>query len=279
MTLRLWLSDFLKSISISTAMNSLLILAGLLLIQWAPEHWWIWVWAFILAYSIFIMYLSPYVIEPLFNKFAPIDDESLRERIIRLTDKVGIHVGRILKMDASKRSRHTNAYFTGIGKTKRIVLFDTLLSGMDQDEIIAVLAHEIGHWKGRHILKMMVISGCVSLVALFLTFRLAQSDLLLRLFNISEDTLFAKLFTISFLAGIVGTPLKWFMSWLSRRHEREADRTSYELTSDGERMVSALVKLSKENLSNLYPHPLYAALYFSHPPVLERIRYIRSLSE
>ncbi len=277
MTPRLWLSDFLKSISISTAMNSLLILAGLLLIQWAPDSWWIWVWTFILVYSIFFMYISPYVIEPLFNKFAPIDDESLRERIIRLTDKVGIHVGRILKMDASKRSRHTNAYFTGIGKTKRIVLFDTLLSGMDQDEIIAVLAHEIGHWKGRHILKMMVISAIVSLVALFLTFRLTQSDLLLRLFNISTDTLFVKLFIISFLAGIVATPLKWFMSWLSRRHEREADRTSYELTSDGERMVSALVKLSKENLSNLYPHPLYVAIYYSHPPVLERIRYIRSL--
>ncbi|HLF87006.1 MAG TPA: M48 family metallopeptidase [Nitrospiria bacterium] len=278
MTPRLWLSDFLKSISISTAMNSLLILAGLLLIQWAPDSWWIWVWAFILAYSMFIMYISPYVIEPLFNKFAPIDDESLREKIIRLTDKAGIHVGRILKMDASKRSRHTNAYFTGIGKTKRIVLFDTLLSGMDQDEIIAVLAHEIGHWKGRHILKMMVISAIVSLVALFLTFRLTQSDLLLRLFNISTDTLFAKLFIISFLAGIVGTPLKWLMSSISRRHEREADRTSYELTSDGERMVSALVKLSKENLSNLYPHPLYVAIYYSHPPVVERIRYIRSLA-
>ncbi|MBI3593246.1 MAG: M48 family metallopeptidase, partial [Nitrospirae bacterium] len=136
MTIGLWAADFIKSLLISSIMMSLIIFAGLWLIQWSPNYWWFWVWGFLFVFSIFIMYISPYIIEPLFNKFTPIDDESLKERISKLTDKAGIHASRILRIDASKRSRHTNAYFTGIGKTKRIVLFDTLLGSMGHDEIL-----------------------------------------------------------------------------------------------------------------------------------------------
>lgn len=279
MTLKLWLSDFLKSFLISTVMMTFLIFAALFLIQFDPDYWWLWVWSFLFAYSIFIMYISPYVIEPIFNKFTPVDDESLKEKIIRLADKAGIHTTRILKMDASKRSRHTNAYFAGMGKTKRIVLFDTLLGNMRHDETIAVLAHEMGHWKKKHLIKTMVILEIFSLIAIYLFFRLVQIDLLLKLFNINTDTLFAKLLIISFLGGIITLPLRWLLNSFSRRNEMEADRISYELTENKEDMVSALVKLSKENLSNLYPHPLYVAIYYSHPPVVERIRYIRALSE
>lgn len=279
MTPRLWVSDLAKSILISTLMMSILIFAALFIIQFDPDYWWLWVWSFLLAYSIFIMYISPYVIEPIFNKFTPVDDESLKEKIVRLAEKVGIHASRILKMDASKRSRHTNAYFTGIGKTKRIVLFDTLLGNMSHDEIISVLAHEIGHWKKKHLVKTMVLFESISLIAIYLSFILVRSDLILRLFNISHDTLFVKLLILSFLSGILALPLRWIGNSMSRRHEREADQVSYELTVDKEGMVSALVKLSKENLSNLYPHRLYVALYYSHPPVLERIRYIRGLQE
>ena len=277
MTFRLWISDFLKSLILSIVIASLVLFAGLWLMQWSPNHWWFWVWVFLFFFSIFMMYLSPYVIEPLFNKFTPIEDESLKGRIMAITEKAGIHVSRILRIDASKRSRHTNAYFTGIGKTKRIVLYDTLLEGMAHNEILTVLAHEIGHWKRHHLLKTIVILEAASLAALSLCSGLIQSDLLTTLFHISEETVFAKLVLLGFLGGIIAFPLKPLMNSLMRRHEREADNASYELTKDAESMVSAFVKLSKENLSNLHPHPLYVTLHYSHPPILERIRSIRNM--
>jgi STE24 endopeptidase len=258
---------------------SLVIVAALWLIQWSPDHWWLLVWGFLLVFGISLMYISPYAIEPLFNKFTPVEDESLREKIIELTSKVGIRAGRVLRVDASKRSRHTNAYFTGIGKTKRIVLYDTLLQGMTHDEILAVLAHEMGHWKKRHLLKSIVLIETVILVALYLTYRSIQSDFLISLFHISRNTLLAKFILLAFLGGIVSMPLRPLMAFFSRRHEREADRVSYELTRNSESMVSAVVKLSKENLANLYPHPLYVSLYYSHPPTLERIHCIREMGE
>ena len=278
MTLKLWISDFVKSLVISTIMMSLMIISGLWLIKWSPDYWWFWVWGFLFLFGIFMMYISPYVIEPLFNKFSPIEDESLKERIIALAEKAGIHAGRILRIDASKRSRHTNAYFTGIGRTKRIVLYDTLLEGMSRDEILAVLAHEIGHWKKKHLLKTLIAFEMFSLIALYISFRLIQSDFLLRLFAIDANTIVAKFVILGFISGILSLALQPVMNFFSRRHERQADNVSFELTKDAESMASALVKLSKENLSNLYPHPLYVALYYSHPPVVERIRHIKRFS-
>ena len=275
MTVKLWISDFLKSLVISTTLASLLLFSAFYLIQWSQDYWWLWVWCFVFAYSMFVMYISPYVIEPLFNKFTPVEDESLKERIVRLAEKVGIRASKILQIDASKRSRHTNAYFTGIGRTKRIILYDTLLHDMNHDEIMTVLSHEIGHWKKKHLLKMMVLFEIFSLIGLYFSYRLTQGNLLSNLFNISIDTLFAKFIILAFLFGIITLPLKPLVNFFIRRHEREADRVSYELTGDITGMVSAFVKLSKENLTNLYPHPLYVLLYYSHPPILERIRYIK----
>ena len=275
MTVKLWISDFLKSLVISTTLASLLLFSAFYLIQWNQDYWWLWVWCFVFAYSMFVMYISPYVIEPLFNKFTPVEDESLKERIVRLAEKVGIRASKILQIDASKRSRHTNAYFTGIGRTKRIILYDTLLHDMNHDEIMTVLSHEIGHWKKKHLLKMMVLFEIFSLIGLYFSYRLTQGNLLSNLFNISIDTLFAKFIILAFLFGIITLPLKPLVNFFIRRHEREADRVSYELTGDITGMVSAFVKLSKENLTNLYPHPLYVLLYYSHPPILERIRDIK----
>jgi len=279
MTPGLWLSDLFKSLIISTLLLSLLLFAALRLIQWSPGYWWFFVWSFLFAYGIFVMYISPYVIEPFFNKFTPLEDETLKERIVNLTEKVGIHLSRVLKIDASRRSRHTNAYFTGIGRTKRIVLYDTLLAGMNIDEIISVIAHEIGHWKKRHLLKMMAAFQLFSLIGLYITYRVVQSDLLLTVFYISTDSIFVKFLLLGFLGDIILLPLGPLAAAFSRRHEREADRVSYELTENTENMVSALIKLSKENLSNLYPHPLYVTLYYSHPPIVERIRYIRGFNK
>ncbi|MGB9736173.1 MAG: M48 family metallopeptidase [bacterium] len=276
MTLKLWFKDFAKSLLISTILLSLVVAIALLIIQKSPLHWWFWVWLFFFLFSIFLMYISPYVIEPLFNKFSPIDDNELIKGIEGLTDKVGIKISKILKMDASKRTKHTNAYFTGIGKVKRVVLYDTLLQSLNKAEILAVLGHELGHWKKKHVLKQMFFIEIFALIVLYVSFKLIQGNVLLLLFNIQGDSLFAKI-VILFLPGTIVsfffTPL---FSFLSRRHEKEADTFACNLIGDKRSLIDALVKLSKDNLSNLHPHPVYSAFYYSHPSVTERINYINS---
>ncbi len=273
-TIRLWVTDFLKSLLISTILISIMVSVALLLIQSSPHFWWIWIWVFYLIFSLFIMYISPYVIEPLFNKFTPIEDESLAHKIKELLQRVGIQVSKVFKMDASKRSRHTNAYFSGFGKVKRIILYDTLLEKMDQDELLAVLSHEAGHWKKKHILKLIVVSEITSLAAIYISFRILQTDILTSIFHIEPHTLFAKIVIL----GFVGTIVSFFFiplgNYISRRFEMEADRFSCELMGNKESISSALIKLSKDNLSNLHPHPLYAAFYYSHPPIVDRIESI-----
>jgi STE24 endopeptidase len=277
MTLKLWVTDTIKSLIISTLLMALLIAAGLFLIQKSTDLWWLWVWCFFLLFSIFMMYISPYVIEPLFHKFSPIEDEELERGIRSLMEKVGIKVSRVFKVDASKRTKHTNAYFTGIGRVKRIVLYDTLIEKMDREEILSVLAHEAGHWKKRHIIKSIVVTETIALIALYIAFLLVQDDVLIKLFSIQESSLFAKLIILGFIGSIISVPFSPLFHYFSRRHENEADKYSYELTGNAESMISSLVKLSKDNLSNLHPHPLYALFHYSHPPVLQRIRSIKKL--
>ncbi|MGE5893054.1 MAG: M48 family metallopeptidase [bacterium] len=275
MTPKLWVIDFIKSLLLSLSLMGILIAAGLWIIQASPGFWWFWAWTLFFAFTIFIMYISPYVIEPLFNKFEPIEDETLAEGIRRLAGKAGIRVSRISRMDASKRTKHTNAYFTGIGKVKRIVIYDTLLERMEKSEILAVLAHEIGHWKKRHLVKYLASVETLSLGIMYGSFELLKSNFFAGLFRIGNATLYTKLLFLVFFGSLVLFPLEPIFHYFSRKHEREADRFSHELTGDAGSMISTLVKLSKDNLSNLHPHPLYAAFHYSHPPVTERIRLIR----
>ena len=275
MTPRLWITDLLKSLAIGTVITVIVVLAALAMVQASPQWWWFWVWLFLLAFGIFMMYIAPYVIEPLFFKFEPLSVEGLEERIKSVMEKAGLKVSRVFQVDASRRSRHSNAYFTGIGKVKRIVLFDTLLQQMSADEIIAVLAHEVGHWKMKHVLKRIVLTEAMAFVGLFVASRLVQGDLLPSLLGMSDLSFFAKLVVLGFLSSLVMFPLTPLFSALSRRHERESDRFAEELTGMPDAMASALVKLSKENLANLHPHPLYAKFYYSHPPVVERVRALR----
>jgi STE24 endopeptidase len=193
--------------------------------------------------------------------------------------KTGIQVSRIFTMDASKRSRHTNAYFTGIGKVKRIVLFDTLIQKMNEDEILAVLAHELGHWKKRHVLKMIIVFELISFAGAYIAFEVLKTDFLVHLFQIGTPTLFSKLVIIGFIFAIVSFPFTPAFSYFSRRHEDEADRFAVELTANPEGLATSLIKLSKDNLSNLHPHPLYAAFYYSHPPVVDRVRKIHEMKK
>ena len=276
MTFGLWLTDLLKSFVLSSILGGLVILAALSIVQASPEWWWLWGWLFFLLFGLFMMFISPYVIEPLFFKTEPIKAEGLEEKIRQLMEHAGLKVSRVFQMDASRRSRHSNAYFTGIGKVKRIVLFDTLIEQMSHDEILAVLAHEVGHWKKRHVLKRLVLTEVTAFCGLFLAYVLVQRDELSGLLGYTGLSFYARFVIFGFLASLVLFPLTPLFSALSRRDEREADAFAAELTGHPENMASALVKLSRENLSNLHPHPWYAAFYYSHPPVVERIRKLKA---
>ncbi len=275
MTVKLWLTDLAKTIAISTVFGAVVIVTALSIIQLSPDWWWLQVWAFLLVFGIFVMYISPYVIEPLFFKFQPLAVEGLEEKIRTLMGKAGLAVSRVFQVDASRRSRHSNAYFTGIGRVKRIVLFDTLIRQMTQEELLAVLAHEVGHWKKRHVLKRIALSEAAAFAGLFLASRLLRWEGLPGLLGLGDLSFYGRVIILGFLGSIVLFPLTPLSSFLSRRDEREADRFASDLTENPGAMASALVKLSKENLSNLHPHPLYAKFYYSHPPVVERIRKLR----
>jgi STE24 endopeptidase len=270
-TPRLWLSDLLKSLGIGGLLLALLAAGALALVQASPNGWWLWVWIFFAAITLLLMYLSPVLIEPLFFKFQPLQNEQLAERVKSVMARAGLHVERVQQVDASRRSKHSNAYFTGIGRVKRIVLFDTLLAQMDDDEIIGVLAHEAGHWKLGHIWKRLLVMELVSLVVFWLSWKLLAWGGLPGLFGLDQLSFAGQVLLLGFLASLAGFPLTPVSSALSRRHEWQADRFAVELTGRAAPLARALVKLCRENLSNLHPHPLYAWFYYSHPPVINRV--------
>ena len=275
LTGKLWLTDLLKSAVISTLLLSIIVAAALYLVQYTPQWWWLWVWLVFLLFSIFLMYVSPYLIEPLFFKFEPVQSEGLEEEIRALMEKAGLKVGSVLQVDASKRSRHSNAYFSGIGRVKRIVLFDTLLESMSSSEIIAVLAHEVGHWKKKHVLKRIILTETVALGGIFLAYKLLNWEGLPGMIGLHEGSFYVRLVILGFLGSLLIFPLTPALSLLSRKHEWQADRFACGLTGRPLDLANALIKLSKENLSNLHPHPLYAAFYYSHPPVVQRVGRLR----
>ena len=275
MTFQLWLSDLFKSTLIGLVLSAVVGGGALMLVAWSPGYWWLWVWCFFALVSLFLMYLSPVVIEPLFNKFEPVKDDDLKGEIVALMERGGLKVGTVLQVDASRRSGHSNAYFTGIGRVKRIVLYDTLLEQMSHGEVLAVLAHEVGHWKKGHIWKRLAATEAVALLVCFLAHLLISHDVLPGLFGLSQASFGAQLLLLGFLGSLAGFPLTPLGSWISRRHEWQADRYGAALSGMPEELASALIKLSKENLANLHPHPLYAKFCYSHPPVVERVRRLR----
>ena len=270
-TPRIWLADLLKSLGIGCLLLSLITAGALALVQASPNGWWLWVWGFLALITLLLMYLSPVLIEPLFFKFQPLQKEELAERVKAVMGQTGLQVDRVQQVDASRRSKHSNAYFTGIGRVKRIVLFDTLLEQMTDDEIIGVLAHEAGHWKLGHIWKRLLTMELVSLVACWLAWQLLSWGGLPSLFGLGQLSFVGQMVLLGFLVSLVSFPLTPLSSALSRRHEWQADRFALDLTGESLPLTQALIKLCKENLSNLHPHPLYAWFYYSHPPVVARI--------
>lgn len=267
----LWLADAIKGLVLTTAIYSLLLWVSFWLIAAMPNKWWLLLWGFMLFFKLFMLYVSPYVIEPLFNKFTPIADHNLETKIKHLMQKAGLSVSRVFTMDASRRSGHGNAYFSGIGHVKRIVLFDTLLEKNTDDEILGILAHEAGHWKKKHILKRLVVMECVSFVGIYLIWWFMQYDLLPVLFGIQNPTLYVKLLLVGFCAMLVTFPLKPLFSYSSRKHEWEADQFAVDLYGNSYALARALVKIGRDNLANLHPHPWYVFLHYSHPPLSQRV--------
>jgi STE24 endopeptidase len=268
---KLWLEDFFKSTLLSTLLLVIVASAALLLVRHSPTLWWLWVWCFFALFSVTMIYLSPYLIEPLFSKFEPLGDAELEEEIGQMLEKGGLRVKGVMKMDASRRSLHSNAYFTGIGRVKRIVLYDTLLKQMERSEVLAILAHEAGHWKRGHIWKGLLLTETAALGVMFGAFFLINWGGVPALFGMDGASFAAQLLMLSFIFSIVGFALTPVGSWLSRRNEWEADRFATELSGHPEALASALIKLSRENLANLHPQPFYAWFYYSHPPVVERV--------
>jgi STE24 endopeptidase len=274
----LWLSDWLKSTLLSLVLSGLLAAGALALVQAAPQSWWLWVAGLIAGVSLLMTFLSPYVIEPLFNKMEPLEVEGLSDGIRAMTEKAGVHVGRVLQVDASRRSSHSNAYFTGLGRVKRVVLFDTLLAQMSHAQILAVLAHELGHWKKHHVLVRMLVMLALLVGGAYLAFLLTPSSSLPALAGLSSASFAARIVLLMLVASTLLFPLTPLFSAWSRRDEREADRFAVDLHGHARDLADALAKLGTENLSNLHPHPLYAAFYYSHPPLVERIGALRALA-
>ena len=271
-TPRLWLIDLLKSQLVGVVLLSILAGAILGLLHASPHWWWLWSWGFFAGFTVLLLYLSPQLIEPLFFRFQPIQAPELEQRIRDLAGRAGLGVSRVLQVDASRRSGHSNAYFSGIGRVKRIVLFDTLLAQMTPGEVLGVLAHEMGHWKLRHLAWRLGSTLLGSLAAFWVAHLLLPWSGLPGLIGADQLSAPARLLLLSVVGSLVLFPLTPLSSLLSRRHEHQADRYATNLTLAPRDLASALVKLGTENLANLHPHPLYAWFYFSHPPLPERVQ-------
>ncbi|MFN3792097.1 M48 family metallopeptidase [Massilia sp.] len=277
MTPGLWVADMFKGLFIGAVIGLPLLWVILALMERSGELWWLWAWCVWSGFQLLMMVLYPTVIAPMFNKFTPLEDASLKERIEGLMARVGFASKGLFVMDGSKRSAHGNAYFSGFGSNKRIVFFDTLLSRLDPHEIEAVLAHELGHFKLRHIVKRIVVMFALSLAFLALLGYLKNQAWfytglgVLPMMNASNDGMALILFAL--VLPIFTFMLSPLGSITSRKHEFEADAFAAKHT-DSRHLVSALVKMYEDNASTLTPDPLHSAFYDSHPPASVRVKHL-----
>jgi STE24 endopeptidase len=284
-TAQTWAMDQLKSLLLALMLGTLLGGGLLLLIGWLGSKWWLPAWIALSLFQLLMAFVAPVLILPLFNKFDRLQDERLGEQIFALAHKAGFPLGGVFQVNASLRSRHSNAYFTGLGKTRRIALYDTLLEQHPHEEILAILAHEIGHWKLGHIAQSMVVSILVAGGSMLLAAALLDAHWLYTMVGLGS--LHAQLGTTGpvaaaglFLIGILLSPLSLLLApianWFSRKHEYQADAYSLALYNHLEALEASLLRLSEKNLSNLFPHPLVVVYRYSHPPLLDRIAAIRA---
>lgn len=277
MTPALFAADVAKGVLLALVLGAPLAAAVLWIMAVAGPYWWIWAWAVWAGFNLLVLLIFPTVIAPLFNKFTPLQDPELASRIRALAERCGFSLNGLFVMDGSKRSAHGNAYFTGFGKSRRIVFFDTLLARLTADEIEAVLAHELGHFKRRHITRRIVISLLMALAFFAALGWLAQQPWFYTGLGVvpqlgaRNDAMALLLFFL--VVPVFTFPLTPLMSWYSRRDEFEADRFAAEQSAP-DKLVSALVKLYDDNAATLTPDPVHSAFYDSHPPAAVRIRQL-----
>lgn len=269
----LFVSDLVKSLLLGLVIGIPFITLVLWLMNYAGEFWWLYVWAVWFGFSLLMMWAYPAFIAPLFNKFQPIENDELKQAIEGLLQRNGFASKGIFVMDGSKRSGHGNAYFTGFGSNKRIVFYDTLLEGLNTDEVIAILAHELGHFKRKHIQKRLLSLAAMSLVGLAVLGWLMQQDWFYSGLGISQPSTYIALLLFMLILPVFTFFLNPIMAWFSRKHEFEADDFAAQQASPLT-LIQALVKLYKENASTLTPDPLYSAFYDSHPPAPVRIAHL-----
>lgn len=278
-TPRLWITDMFKKLLISVLLMIFLFCPLLALIYYTQRTWWLLAWMFFASFQLLVLWLYPIVIAPLFNRYEPIKDRELEQKIISIMDKAELKTEGVYQVDAGRRSKHSNAYFTGIGKTKRIVLFDTLLASHTTDEILAVISHETGHWKKRHILKRLAFVEIASFFLFYLVYLLIEWPPIYHTFGFEQNIPYAGLFLLSALLGPLSFFLTPLISMASRKFEKEADDYSYLLMKTARPLCSALKRLAKDNLANLHPHPIYAWFYHSHPTLTERIARLQQMED
>ncbi|AKI96510.1 M48 family metallopeptidase [Kosmotoga pacifica] len=275
MTVKLYIIDILKSLIMNIVIVGPL-LAGALWIVYNIGNWWLPLAAGILLVQFLAGWIVPTLIMPLFNKFTPLENEELKEKLEAIAVRAGFKAKKIYVMDASKRSKHSNAFFTGIGKSKRIVLFDTLLDRCDIDEIEAIFAHEAGHYVNKDTLKNIFVSSLFLIMVTYLLWLLMNSQIIVNYFGVNEKYT-VLLYSVVFIGALFSMG-RGFLAAYGRRMEFKADRYASEIIGDPEKLAKALKKIYKANMSNLNPHPLYAFFNYSHPTLAERIKALQSLS-
>jgi STE24 endopeptidase len=280
-SLRTWIVDRIKGLLLALLLGYPLLVLVLKLIEWTGTNWWIWAAAVVIVFQLFLFLIAPAIIMPIFNKFTPLPEGALRERLFALARSTGFPTCSIDVMDGSKRSRHSNAFFTGFGRFRKIVLFDTLVAQLTEPELESVLAHEIGHYKRRHVIKMLSIS-MVGIIAAFAAIAwLAGQQWFYRAFGFDHQTGFAAanvvpaMLLFALLAGTITFWASPLIHLWSRQFEYDADAFAAKTMGETQSLVQALHKLSERNLSNLTPHPFYSGFYYSHPTLLERERVLR----
>jgi STE24 endopeptidase len=270
-----WWLDRLKGLLLGLALGYPLLVLILKLTEWLGAAWWFWAWVCLAVFQLVLMVVAPVLIMPLFNKFTPLPAGGLRDGLLALGERAGFRARDIQVMDGSKRSRHSNAFFTGLGRFRKIILFDTLVQQLEQDELESVLAHEIGHYKKGHVQKTLTLFLGGSLPAFYLVALLVKEEWFGRGFGFGAGEIAPALLLISLLAGVVTFWLSPVFHVLSRRHEYEADAFAARLMREARPLIAALRKLNAKNLSNLTPHPCYSGFYYSHPTLLEREAALR----
>ena len=278
MTIKLFVVDLVKQTALGVVIGVPLLLAVLWLMAQMGSLWWLYVWLFWCVFNLLMLFIYPTWIAPLFNKFSPLDDAPLKARIEGLLERCGFAVGGLFVMDGSKRSSHGNAYFTGFGKTKRIVFFDTLLARLQPAEIEAVLAHELGHFKHRHVIKRIALIFALSLVFLAMLGHLQDAPWFYVGLGVKAQNTALSLILFFLVVPVFTFLLTPLSSQLSRRHEFEADRYAAEHASADD-LTSALVKLYEDNAATLTPDPIYSLFYDSHPPAALRIARLREAGQ